>query len=101
MSDQMNRAELLKRIRGLGKISKPQRNGVVCSLIGHSRIHSNCMGYKYCGRCGEQVGDSLAGGYTGKENVIVGHNCKVCRANFKKLTWADKLYVADPFRKQP
>ena|SRR5258708_37615795 len=97
----MKRTELLTKIRALGKISKEQRNSVVCSLIGHSRIHTNCMGYKYCARCGEQVGDSLAGAYTGKDTVIVGHNCKVCRKNFKALTWADKIYTADPFAKTP
>ncbi len=96
----MNKRELLSKVRALGSVSKSQRNSIVCSLIGHSRIHSSCFGYKYCARCEAQVGDSLGGSYDGKENVLVGHNCKTCRKNYKAMGWQDKLYVGDPFKAQ-
>lgn len=96
----MKRGELLTRISRLGTITKDQRKSVVCSLIGHSKIQKSCFGYFYCGRCGDQVGDTLAGCYDTKGVVIVGHNCKTCRKNYKLLTWKDRLYAPDPFKKQ-
>jgi len=71
---------------------------IFCAILRHSRIHKNCMGYKYCGRCGEQVGDSLAGVYSGKDTVIVGHNCPACLKNYKKMNWVDKFLVPNPFK---
>tara|TARA_R110000744_G_scaffold64675_1_gene133061 strand:- start:944 stop:1090 length:147 start_codon:yes stop_codon:yes gene_type:complete len=44
------------------------------------------------------VGDSLAGAYSAKEHVLVGHNCPKCRENYKALTWKDKLLAPDPFK---
>lgn len=96
---QLTKKETMDRIKNLGKISKTQRNEVICSLIGHSHIIDGCMGYVYCGRCGAQIGDRLGGMFDLKNYVIIGHNCKECRKNYKKLTWRDKLYVADPFKK--
>lgn len=34
---------------------------VFCAVFRHSRIATCWFGYQYCGRCGAQVGDSLAG----------------------------------------
>ena len=94
----MKRAEMMKKIRALGKVSKDQRNSIVCILIGHSRIQSTCFGYYNCARCDSQVGDSLGGAYSAEKVVIVGHDCKTCRANYKGCTWQDKLYVPNPFK---
>lgn len=89
--------EKLKLVKLKGK---EQRNEIVCTLIGHSRISTTCFGYRYCGRCEKQVGDSLGGVDFGiKGAVIVGHNCKECRKNYKECTWRDKLYCPDPFKK--
>ena len=94
---EMTRSEVRKRVSGL---PTERRNAVVCGLIGHSRIQEFCFGYFTCGRCGAQVGDSLASSYSGAETaVIVGHKCEQCVQNAKTLTWRDRLYVADPFRK--
>lgn len=91
--------QLKKKIGALGKISEDQRNSIICSLIGHSRIQDHFFGYYNCSRCDKQLGDALGGIYTGAtEAVVRGHNCKTCRANFKKCTWQDKLYVRDPFK---
>ncbi len=73
----------------------------VCAWIGHSyNIVSNYMGYKYCGRCEAQIGDSLGGYWPGENAVLIGHNCKVCRKNYKKLSWKDKFLVPNPFKKE-
>lgn len=94
----MTRAELRRKLKALGPLDKDTRNTVTCALIGHSGIHTGCMGYFYCGRCGTQVGDSLMGSYNGKDTVIIEHDCSTCRKNYEKLTWRDKLYVPDPFK---
>ena len=72
---------------------------VICALIGHSRIVSNFLGYKYCGRCEEQVGDSLGGVY--EPFVVIGHDCPTCRDNYAKTTWRDRLMVPNPLFKYP
>lgn len=70
---------------------------MICIWIGHSNIVSNYFGYKYCGRCEAQVGDSLGGYWDGKDAVLIGHKCKVCKKNYKKMGWKDKLFVPNPF----
>lgn len=77
---------------------KKKIKAIFCAVFRHSRIHSNCFGYKYCSRCGEQVGDSLAGVYFGKDTVIVGHKCPKCIENYKKLNWIDKFLAMNPFK---
>lgn len=73
---------------------------VVCALAGHSRIQTAFFGYFYCGRCGEQVGDTLASIYPGAAKaVVVGHDCDTCRKNAETLTWRDTLLTPDPFPK--
>lgn len=92
--------ELMEVLSKIPITDKSQRNDIICSLIGHSKICTTCWGYRYCGRCGAQLGDSLGSIDFGvKEAVIVGHNCKVCRENYKKCDWRDKLYVKNPFNK--
>lgn len=74
---------------------------VTCALLGHSMIQDFCFGYFTCARCDAQLGDSLGGVYPqAKTVVIVGHDCKVCRKNYKKLTWKDKLLAPNPFQKE-
>jgi len=96
----MRRNELMTKLRALGDIMKEQRNKIVCSLIGHSRIITMCFGYVHCGRCEDQIGDALAGVFGTSDYVVVGHNCPTCRKNFKALTWRDKLFAANPFPKK-
>ena len=83
------------------KFGDKQRNKIVCSLIGHSRISTMCFGYRHCGRCEDLLGDSLGGADYGKEeSVLIGHNCPTCKKNYKKCTWKDKLFVKNPFTKK-
>ena len=101
MKEIKTKIDLLKILKKLPIKDKGHRNSIICSLVGHSLICTTCFGYRYCGRCGEQLGDSLGSvDYGIKEAVIVGHNCKECRANYKKSTWKDKLYVPNPFKKK-
>ena len=73
---------------------------VFCALFGHSNIQTSFWGYFNCGRCGFQVGDSLASSYPqATKVVIIRHNCQKCRDNYKKLTWKDKILTPNPFKK--
>lgn len=86
--------DLLARLK-IMNVSGEERKKIVCVLIGHSKIATNCFGYKYCSRCGDQIGDSLGGVFYGKDKVVVGHGCPTCRKNYANLTWKDK-YLAHP-----
>jgi hypothetical protein len=97
----ITKSQLLAQVRAARPKGKDQRNKIVCALLGHSRIATMCFGYVYCGRCEDQVADKLMGSDAiASERVVIGHNCKTCRANYKKMDWRDKLYVADPFKKK-
>lgn len=98
METKITKPELMLKIKALGKITKEQRNEIICSFIGHSNILTGCFGYMSCARCNAQIGDTIGGSYSNDKAVIVGHNCDVCQSNFKKLTWQDKLYVVNPFK---
>jgi len=93
-------AKVRRALAQMGKLTKEQRNKIVCGLVGHSRIQELCFGYYTCGRCDAQVGDSLGSVYLGAETaVVIGHNCTKCRENYKTLTGLDKLYVPNPFKR--
>lgn len=93
----MEQKELEQKLAALGELSDEQKRGVVCSLIGHSKIVHYCLGYINCARCGDQIGDALGGAYNAEENVIVGHACQTCKKNFAELGWQDKFMAPDPF----
>lgn len=89
--------EYKAKIAALEPLTDEQRKHVTCSLLGHSHIVTGCIGYIYCARCGEQVGDQLGGYFYDPLAVIVGHNCPTCRENYEKLGWEDKVLTPDPF----
>lgn len=95
----MKKKDLLAKLDALGDISEDQRNSIACTFIGHSNIIETCFGYVYCARCGDQIGDSIAGAYSNPDCVIVGHDCQDCRDNAKRLTWRDKLFITKPLFK--
>ena len=86
----MTKAEVIKRIKGLDEETQKK---VVCALVGHSKIHNVCFGYRYCARCEEIVIDTLT-----KSTVIVGHDCPLCHSNYDKMEWKDTLFVPYPFK---
>ena len=100
IEDARTQNDLEMKLAALGELAVPERNRVTCALIGHSRIVTMCLGYVSCARCGDQIGDTIGGTTDLGENVVAGHNCDTCRENYTKLTWADKLFVADPFEGQ-
>lgn len=92
--------ELLKILKKIPIRDNEHRKKIICSLIGHSRICTICWGYRDCGRCGETLGDNLVSIDLGRKYcVVIGHNCNVCRKNYKKCTWKDKYLVPNPFKK--
>lgn len=96
-----SKEDLLEKLDLLGITDEEQKKKLTCSLIGHSKIQTTFFGYYYCARCEEQVGDSLGSIYPDVANVvIVGHKCPTCEANYKKLTWKDKIFCPDPFEDQ-
>jgi hypothetical protein len=93
--------ELMQVLKIIPYNSKEQRNSIVCSLIGHSCISTKCWGYRYCGRCGVQLGDNLCNIDSGATDaVVIGHNCSLCKENYRKCTWKDKIYTPYPFSKK-
>lgn len=93
----MTEEQVRARIEGLDAETQKR---VVCALAGHSRIQTTCFGYYYCGRCEDQVGDTLASIYPGAQSaVVVGCDCIICRKNAETLTWRDTLLAPDPFPK--
>lgn len=97
IDQKLTKKALLEKLKLLDLQDEGTKKDVVCALVGHSDIIDVCFGEVTCGRCGEIVGDTLMGMYSLKEKVIMGHDCKVCRKNFKKLTWRDKFMAPDPF----
>lgn len=94
----MTKVEVLKRIKGL---TGTQRKSTVCALIGHSLIVDGFMGEVYCGRCEAKIADQLMGVFPNAErSVRIGHNCEVCRKNYKEMDWKDKFLVPNPFTKK-
>lgn len=90
--------ELLEKLDMLGITDEEQKKEITCNLIGHSKIQTFCFGYYNCARCGAEVGDALGSIYPGATDaVIVGHRCPTCKANYKKLTWKDKIFCPNPF----
>lgn len=85
----------------IGGLDEETQKRMVCALVGHSRIETTCFGYYSCARCGEQVGDTLAGTYDADNSVVVGHNCEKCRENFAKLDWRHTFMTPDPFAEEP
>ena len=73
---------------------------IFCVLFGHSKIVKQCLGYIYCARCGDQLGDRWGGSFSLISSVIVGHNCPQCEENWKELTWKDKFLTPNPFKKE-
>lgn len=94
----MTFADVKRRVLGL---RGEQRKKTVCALVGHSRIVTQCFGYVHCARCDAQIADKLGGsGYAqAEECVVVGHNCKQCRENYKAMDWHDKYLTPNPFTK--
>lgn len=94
----MTKEEYEKKIAALEPLDDEKRKSVTCALLGHSHITTGFFGYVYCARCGEQIGDVLGGCFYDPLEVRVGHNCPICRANYEKLGWEDKILTLTRLR---
>lgn len=72
-------------------LSNIQKAKIYCIKYGHGMYFTNCFGYASCGRCGEHIGDSLAGIFDGAGMALVGHECDTCENAFKSLSDIDQL----------
>lgn len=72
------------------QLTLKQKAEIYCVKNDHASYITNCMGYKYCGRCGTQIGDTLAGVFDTSNMILVGHDCKTCDTLKEKLSPLDK-----------
>jgi hypothetical protein len=73
---------------------KKKLASIFCAIFRHSHLVTNCIGYKYCARCGTQFVDSLGGsGLPVPPHFGIGQTCQCepCRASFNMLTWVDRF----------
>ncbi len=69
---------------------------IMCALFRHSNIEDVCFGYHYCARCGDEVGDSLAGIYGNSEVVGIGCDCELCRYRYSHMGLVDTFLTKKP-----
>jgi len=67
-----------------------QKAQIYCIKHGHADFISTFFGYVYCGRCGEQIGDQLAGIFDTTDKILVNHKCEKCKKAKRKLSALDK-----------
>lgn len=75
-------------------LTQQQKSQIYCVKHGHADYIWNFFGYVHCGRCGEQIGDRLAGVFDTTDKIFVGHKCDTCNKLKKKLSSLDKKILA-------
>ena len=73
---------------------KKKLASIFCAIFRHSHLVTNCIGYKYCARCGAQLGDSIGGtGLPVPPHFLIGQTCQCdnCQKAFDGLTWLDRF----------
>ena len=75
------------------KLSKKQKMRIYCVKHGHANYIFSCFGYIHCGRCEEQIGDTLGGIFDLTNRMIIGHKCKKCNKIRKSLKKFDLKIV--------
>ncbi len=84
-------------------MTQEQDAKIYCVKHGHADYVTVCMGYAYCGRCGDQIGDTLGGAFNLTKKVITGcweSSCQHCNDNRKKITGFDKIILERLERKE-
>ena len=79
------------------KLTKQQEMQIYCVKNGHAKIVEMCFGYVNCKRCGDQIGDTLAGVFDLSTYVLDQHDCDQCQLNYRKLKRVEKAYCGNPF----
>ncbi len=75
------------------ELTKVQEAQIYCVKHGHALYIYKFWGYVHCGRCGDQIGDTLASCFPCDERIEVACStspCKHCDPIFKKLSKIDK-----------
>lgn len=84
----------MKNIKPQKKLTQQQKACIYCIKNGHADFVWSFWGYIHCGRCGEQIGDTLGGVFSRADKVIVlgckKKPCDVCDPIRKKLSKLDK-----------
>ncbi len=76
------------------KLTLKQKAQIYCIKHGHANYITMCFGYVHCGRCEEQIGDTLAGIFDTSNSIFVGHKCKTCDKLKRKLSSLDKKILS-------
>ena len=89
----------LKEVKSrIGGIDEEVQQKMVCAMVGHSRLLTQCFGYHHCARCGAQVGDSLGGSFRDVDNkmglTIINCACEKCSTSYAAFTWKDLFMVS-------
>ena len=71
------------------KLTQKQEAQIYCVKHGHAKFVWSFFGYVHCGRCGEQIGDTLAAIFSGEGYVSVGHDCDECTKVISTLSQLD------------
>lgn len=74
----------------MNTLTKKQEARIYCVKNGHASYISHCFGYIHCGRCGDQIGDQLAGCFDTTNMITIGHNCDLCNKLKNDLSELDK-----------
>lgn len=75
------------------QLTKVQEAEIYCVKNGHADYIYKCWGYVHCGRCGQQIGDTLGGVFPCDKIIEVACDaspCKHCDPIYKKLSKMDK-----------
>ena len=75
-------------------LSQVQKAQIFCIKNGHANYITTCFGYVHCGRCSDQIGDTLGGIFDTSNKILVKHNCKKCNNLKKELSPLDKKILS-------
>jgi len=81
------------------KLTKEQKMQIYCVKHGHAMYITQCFGYVHCGRCGTQIGDTLASIFDTRGYLLIGHKCKICNKIRKGLKKFD-LKIVEKLEKE-
>ena len=77
------------------RLTKEQNRKIYCVKHGHAKYITNCFGYVYCGRCGQQIGDQLAGCFDSSNYLLISCPCKICNKIRRTLSKYDLRIVKE------
>ena len=66
---------------------------IICGFLDHSQFTTNFFGYVYCARCGEEMGDNLAGSFANGISINSEHelDCKNCMEIRNNMSFKERF----------